>query len=221
VTGKPKASSAQGASFWDERFSGEGYAYGERPCRLLLGWSDLLPDEGEAFVPACGEGRDAVFLARAGLDVLAVDQSAAGLAKGKALAKASGVEVTWQQADLATWAWPKERFDVIASSYFHVPEGARRKIHRALYAALRPGGLLFIEGFSREQIEFQTEFNSGGPTDVGMLFDAEDLFDDFEDAEPVTSEMGTDYLNDGPFHQGPAAVLRMIFRKPDMDDEEG
>lgn len=206
-------------SFWDQRYSEEGYAYGEQPCRLLLGWSDLLPDEGEAFVPACGEGRDAVFLARAGLEVLAVDQSASGLDKGRALAKASGVSVTWQQADLNAWTWPKNRFDVIAASYFHVPEGARRKLHRALYAALKPGGLLFLEGFSKEQIEFQQEFQSGGPTDLSMLFDAEDLFDDFEEAEPLTSQMGTDYLNDGPHHQGPAAVLRMIFRKPDEDED--
>ena len=68
--------------FWDDRYSESGYAYGVRPSRLLLAWSDTISKSGtRAFVPGCGEGRDAVFLAMMGLQVTAVDMSPVGLEK--------------------------------------------------------------------------------------------------------------------------------------------
>ena len=81
----------------------------------------LLQPGQRALVPACGEGRDAVFLAECGLDVTAVDMSAAGLAKTAELAASHGVSVTCIEADLSEWNWPKAEYDVIASMFLHVP----------------------------------------------------------------------------------------------------
>lgn len=199
--------------FWNARYSEEGFAYGERASRLLLGWRDMLPAGGDALVPACGEGRDAVFLAQCGLNVTAVDISPAGLAKTTALAQSRGVSLTCVEADLAEWAWPRGTVDVLVANFLHVPGPARRPLHHRMLAALKPGGVLFLEGFTPEQIEFQQVYQSGGPPVADMLFDPEDILDDFAAVEALAFWTGTEHLTEGKYHRGPAALIRAVFRK--------
>ncbi|GGB72820.1 class I SAM-dependent methyltransferase [Henriciella pelagia] len=201
-------------SFWDDRFSGEDFAYGDRASRLLMAWRDVIEETGgTALVPACGEGRDAVFLARLGLDVTAVDMSDLGLAKTEALAECHGVKVRTVEANLFEWDWPEAGFDIVASMFAHMPPHARPKLH-ALYArTLKPGGLLFMEGFSPEQIAYQERYQSGGPADVEMLYAAGMIQADFETLESLAFWTGVETLSEGKYHTGPAALLRAVFRK--------
>jgi 2-polyprenyl-3-methyl-5-hydroxy-6-metoxy-1,4-benzoquinol methylase len=191
--------------FWNARFSEQGFAYGERASRLLLAFRDLLKPGQRALVPACGEGRDAVFLAECGLDVTAVDMSAAGLAKTAELAAARGVSVTCLEADLSEWSWPKAEYDVIASML----------LHAFMLESLKPGGHVFLEGFLPEQLDYQKSHNSGGPPVLDMLFAPADISMDFKDAEAVSFLTGIETLSEGPYHSGPAALLRAVFRKPE------
>ncbi|MEZ5945434.1 MAG: class I SAM-dependent methyltransferase [Hyphomonas sp.] len=201
--------------FWNARFSEDGFAYGDRASRLLFAFRDLLKPGQSALVPACGEGRDAVFLAQCGLAVTAVDMSAAGLAKTQALAAAHGVTVTCLEADLSTWDWPVGSFDVIAAMFAHMPSSFRPVLHRRFLAALKPGGHVFLEGFLPAQIDYQKSHNSGGPHNVDFLFDPADIRADFAGAEELSLMTGIETLTEGPYHHGPAALLRAVFRKPE------
>lgn len=203
-------------AFWNDRFSEDGYAYGTRPSRLLMAWSPDLAQEGfsTALIPACGEGRDAVYLASLGLDVTAVDISSAGLAKTRQLAERYGVTVNTVEADLFAWDWPEAQFDVIAGMFAHMPSAVRPRLHALYEKALRPNGLICIEGFTKDQLSYQKIYQSGGPPDIDMLYDADSLRADFSTLEPLSLTTGIETLSEGPYHSGPAALLRAVFRKP-------
>lgn len=164
-------------------------------------------------MPGDGEGRNGVWLAEQGLDVLAVDLSAEGLRKATALAAERGVPLRTEQADLAAWNWPEAAFDVVAVIYLHFPPEMRRRLHRAMLAALKPGGLLVLEAFRLEQLRYQAEHDSGGPPKEDMLYDAVMLREDFPGAEMLDLEETTTELREGAFHAGPAAVVRGVFRR--------
>ncbi len=203
------------ADFWDARFGEANLAYGERASRLLIGFRDLLPASGRALVPGAGQGRDAVFLAECGLDVLALDLSSVGLQRAEALAAKRGVTLKTQQADLAVWDWPEGEIDVIAAMFFHLPPALRPVLHGKMVAALKPGGLVFLECFTREQAEFQKTHQSGGPPDPLMMPEPEEIRADFSAAHPYAFWTGVEHLTEGPYHTGPASLLRAVYRKPE------
>ena len=200
--------------FWNERFKDESYIYGERASRLLIGWSDVIASlGGKALVPACGEGRDAVYLAQLGLDVTAVDLSSEALRKTANLAQRNGVTVNTIEADLTTWDWPRGEFNVLAAMFTHVAITARPGLHARFAESLSPNGHLFIEGFAKDQISYQETHGSGGPPDVDMLFAADDIASDFSSLEPMSMMEGVETLMEGALHSGPAAMLRAVFKK--------
>lgn len=201
-------------SFWDERFAAEAYAYGERASRLLISWAnDIQAKCKTALVPACGEGRDAVFLAGLGLDVTAIDLSTTAIEKTKALAAKHGVTVNAIEADLLSWQMPKNEFDVVAMSFAHMPSSIRSHAHPKYEAALTPGGFLFVEGFSKAQIGYQAKYKSGGPQDIDMLYDAGLMSDEFSSLTELSLMSGVETLFEGPMHSGPAALVRAVYQK--------
>ena len=200
--------------FWDDRFSGDGFAYGDRASRLLMGWRDVIESGAKtALVPACGEGRDAVWLATLGLEVTAVDMSTTGLAKTQTLAARHGVTVNTVEANLFDWDWPEAGFDLVASMFAHMPPAVRPKLHALYGRALKPGGHVFLEGFTPEQSAFQKSHNSGGPQDVAMLYTEDMIGGDFKTLETLAMWSGVETLSEGKYHTGPAALLRAVFRK--------
>ena len=107
--------SSEQAEFWDERFRGEGFAFGTAPNGFLASQSQYLGRGLRALVPGDGEGRNGVWLAEQGLDVLAIDFSPAALEKSRALAAERGVKLRTEIADVTTWRWPVAAFDVVVS----------------------------------------------------------------------------------------------------------
>ena len=199
--------------FWDNRFSSDEFAYGDRASRLLMAWNDVLQQASTALVPACGEGRDAVYLAQQGLEVTAVDMSRAGLEKTRQLALERGVEVDTIHADLRSWNWPMAKFDIVAGMFMHIPSEVRKGLHEKMVACLSLGGHAFIEGFSTEQIAFQQRYTSGGPPDEDMLYTLDGLRDDFSNLQPFALWAGVETLAEGRYHTGPASLIRTVFQK--------
>ena len=101
------------AARWDERYEAEEYVYGKEPVRFLKDQIGNLR-KGKALCLAAGEGRNAVYLAEQGFDVVAVDISSRGLQKCRALAEARGVEVKTIAADLKTYELERGAYDLIA-----------------------------------------------------------------------------------------------------------
>ncbi len=129
---------------WNQRYSEEGFAYGTEPNDFLKAQCFRLPKRGRILCLAEGEGRNAVFLAKQGYLVTAVDQSSVGLQKAVSLAIEHGVEITTEVADLANYDLGSEVWDGIISIAAHVPPLLRKKIHAQVANSLKANGLLLL-----------------------------------------------------------------------------
>lgn len=194
--------------FWDERYAEPHFVYGEAPNVFFeKSLKDLAP--GKILLPCEGEGRQAAHAAALGWEVLAFDQSSTGRDKALQLAEKRGVNFDYVLADATVFTAAPE-FDAVALIFAHLPASLRADFHRNMAAALRPGGWLILEGFNPEQLQFQ----SGGPRELSMLFTEEMLRSDFEALEIISLERKQVLLNEGPYHQGEAAVVHLLARKP-------
>ena len=196
---------------WNTRFSTEAYVFGTAPNAFLSSCRDLLPKAGRALAIADGEGRNGVFLAECGFDVVSVDFSPAAQAKAQALAAARGVAIETVTADLLAWDWPEAAFDVVAAIFFQFLEpDERSEVFARIRRALKPGGLLLLEGYRPEQIANGT----GGPKSPEFMYTRdllESAFGDFADLSIVAHDP---ILDEGVGHSGPSAVIDLVGRRP-------
>lgn len=196
---------------WEQRFAKSEYEFGKAPNDFLARCKTLLPKSGKALAVADGEGRNGVWLAEQGLDVVSVDFSPSAQKKGRALAKERGVTVTFIEADAHTWPYPNEAFDVVVEIFTQFSTPAQRPLKWAgMRRALKPGGLLIIEGYTPKQLAYGT----GGPKQVEHLYTRamlETAFGDFEDLRIVEEER---QMREGAAHAGLSAVINLTARKP-------
>lgn len=201
---------------WDERYaSHRGLFFGGSATPLVVDTLARLstpPEQARALCLGEGEGRDALFLARAGLHVDAVDGSRVGLDTLRERAASEGGEVRAIRADLERHSIEAGRYDLIVSCYCHLRPGLRRRVHADAARGLRPGGLLVIEGFSVGQLE--GGFRSGGPRDPQMLWSAAELRADVEDLVEIELLFEGEVEIDLGRHRGPAVVTRLRGRAP-------
>jgi 2-polyprenyl-3-methyl-5-hydroxy-6-metoxy-1,4-benzoquinol methylase len=201
--------------FWDERYRESGFSFGEAPNAFLAAQRALFKVGMRALVPGDGEGRNGVWLAELGLNVTTVDASAIGVHKAKILAAERGVTIDAHEADLETWTWPKAEFDVVASIYLHFPQSQRERMHGRMLTALKPGGVMILEGYSLRQLVYRAAGSVGGPMDYGMLFEPRDIAKDFRGANILRLEEERVTLDEGKRHRGASAVVRMIAKLPE------
>jgi SAM-dependent methyltransferase len=195
---------------WDERYAGGDFQFGEAPNLFLLSQAHRLRPGMHALAVGDGEGRNGVWLAERGLDATAVDWSAVGLAKARALAERRGVALATVTADLTRWDWPEARFDVIAWIFVHLPPEDRALACEGALRALAPGGLLILECFTPAQ----KGRRSGGPKDPALLWSRALVERHFAGLEVLELLEGTVALDEGPRHQGPAEIVRAVLRRP-------
>lgn len=160
---------------WDLRYSAAGLVWTTRPNRFLV--AEALPlAPGRALDLASGEGRNAVWLAERGWTVTAVDFSAVGLEKGRAMADRRGVGVEWVHADLTGWAAPEAAFDLVCALYLQVPAADRTPVMRAAARALAPGGALVVVAHDIRNLDHGV----GGPQNPAVLYGPEDVLADLD-----------------------------------------
>ena len=198
-------------SFWDERYQGEAYLFGEAPNAFLARQAERLRPGMSALAVADGEGRNGVWLAEQGLDVLSVDGSSIAQDKARRLAARRGVELALEAADLTTWAWPVERFDLVAAIFiqFAGPD-LRAQLFEKMKSALKPGGLLLLEGYRPEQIAYGT----GGPRAEENLYTEALLAEAFSDFEILSLQAYDATIEEGAGHSGPSALIDLVARRP-------
>jgi SAM-dependent methyltransferase len=146
---------------WDERYSAEEFAYGKTPNQFLQDNYQHIP-QGTVLSLAEGEGRNAVFLAKQGYRVTAVDASQVGLQKAQKLAEENGVSIELIQADLAAFDLGENRWDGIVSIFFPLPSALRKELHKKVVAGLKPNGVFLVEAYTPEQLKYGT---GGGKSD--------------------------------------------------------
>jgi SAM-dependent methyltransferase len=152
-------------SAWDAKYASPDHVWGTEPNRFLAAaLADVEPGPtGRALDLACGEGRNAVWLAGRGFRVTAVDWSEVALDKGRRLAADQGVEVEWVCADVvAEYTPPAAAFDLVAVLYLQIPGDERRRVLAGAAAAVAPGGQLLAIGHHRRTTGIS------GPTDPAL-----------------------------------------------------
>ncbi|HKL32551.1 MAG TPA: class I SAM-dependent methyltransferase [Tangfeifania sp.] len=194
--------------FWNERFAVEEYVYGTEPNQFFKNQLEKL-QPGKILFPAEGEGRNAVYAATQKWDVTAFDSSTVAKKKAETLARQKGVVIDYRIADYENVSFPEENFDCLVLIYAHMHPLKRKEYHQKLASFIKPGGTLILEGFSKQQIENKT----GGPRNVEMLFSEEELRDDFGFFSEITISQTDVTLDEGPFHQGKASVIRVTGEK--------
>jgi len=196
---------------WETRFATPEYAFGKSPNYFLQSCERLLPASGRALAVADGEGRNGVWLAEQGLDVVSIDFSPAAQRKARALAAERGVKVVFELVDVHAWNYPQATFDVVAEIFtqFSSPDDRARK-WAGMQRALKSGGLLIIQGYTPKQLDYGT----GGPKEIENLYTRamlEQTFGGFRDLSIAEEERE---IHEGTSHGGMSAVINLTARKP-------
>ena len=200
--------------FWNSRFASENYVYGKKPNKFVKDTLDKLELEGKILFPADGEGRNSVYAAKKGLDVFAFDISTEGKKKALALANEENVNIKYEIINIEDLHLPKESFDAAVLVFAHFPPHLRRSYHRKITALIKPGGILILQGFSKENYRLkQSNPLVGGPNNIDMLFSIEELKDDFSDFEFLELKKDLNFLNEGDFHKANCSVISLIAKK--------
>ncbi len=195
---------------WEKRYSADEYLFGKGPNYFLASCKNMLPPVGRALAVADGESRNGVWLAEQGLDVVAVEFSPAARNKAAALAKERGVTIELIGADVHAWEYPAEEFDLVVEIFTQFSTPDQRLLKWAgMKKALKPGGLLIIQGYRPKQVEYGT----GGPKQRENLYTREmlrDAFAGFSDMEIVEDDLD---MHEGVAHGGMSAVINFTARK--------
>ncbi|PXY30366.1 SAM-dependent methyltransferase [Prauserella sp. PE36] len=135
------------AQFWDERYSSRDQLFSGRPNGVLVTEVSGLPP-GQALDVGCGEGGDAIWLARRGWRVTALDISTVALRRAAKAAADAGVadRIAWTRTDLAVTHPPAQCFDLVSAQYFPLLRRDGDAALRGLLAAVAPGGILLVTG---------------------------------------------------------------------------
>lgn len=193
---------------WDERYSTEDYAYGKAPNAFLEANVQSLP-KGKILSIAEGEGRNAVFLAKLGYDVTAIDASIVGLNKAKKLAEENGVEITCIHADLAEYDLGVAAWDGIVSIFCPLPSAIRQNLYQRLPTALKSNGVFLLEAYTPEQIKYGT----GGGNTVDLMQTKQSLKAELSGLTfSHLIELEREVI-EGSYHTGLAAVVQAIAEK--------
>lgn len=180
---------------WDARYAAADLVWSAEPNRFLVDEvADLAP--GRALDIACGEGRNAIWLAEQGWEVTAVDFSPVAIDKARRLAEARGVLVTWLLADVVTSRLEPAAFDLVAVFYLQVPSASRRTAFATAARAVAPGGTLLVVGHDSSNLID----GWGGPRDAAALYSPEDVVAEIGDLEIVKAARVTRSVltEDGP-----------------------
>ncbi len=197
-------------SIWNERYSGEEYHFGTEPNAFLVSQAARLKSGMSCLAVADGEGRNGVWLAEQGLNVLSVDNSPVAVEKARALAEMRGVKIDVELADLAEWDWGSERFDIVAGIFIQFADPLVRIGQFAnLRRCLKPGGLLLLQGYTPRQLEYRT----GGPSQAENLYTESLLREAFSDMEILHLAEHDSEIQEGAGHSGMSALIDLVARK--------
>ena len=192
---------------WQNRFAVPDYVFGTEPNVFLAAQKHLLPKRGRVLAVADGEGRNGVWLAEQGLDVLSIDFSPAAQAKARALAQTRGVKLATEIADIANYGWPDATFDVVVdifTQFFGPIERAAK--FAGIRKSLKPGGLLLLQGYRPEQIAYGT----GGPKIAENMYTRALLEQEFATFKGIRIEEADVEMHEGSAHGGMSAVIDLV-----------
>lgn len=202
---------ADATQFWNERFNKEEFIFGKEPNEYLVEQATrYLKPKDRVLCIADGEGRNGVWLAKQGMQVIAFDASDIALAKAKQFAKDNQVEVEYSFSDSDSFTWQENAYDAVIGIFIQFADPAMRaRIFKQTYNALKPGGYFILQGYTPKQLEYKT----GGPSLIEHLYTEElirDLAKEFEILDLCCYEKE---LSEGARHTGMSALLGLVAQK--------
>ncbi len=191
--------------FWNNRFKTNVYVYGTNPNVHVQKFIDTLSAHSTILFPGEGEGRNAVYAAQKGHKVIAYDQSTEAQRKAQLLANQNNVSIDYQTGNILESDLEANSFDAIVLCFMHLPVPIRQELHHYFLSLLKPGGFIYLIGFSTQQLD--NNYTSGGPKDRSMLYTKGQLKQDFDKLNMIQLEVFEEILSEGVGHQGNASLL--------------
>ncbi|WP_146403291.1 class I SAM-dependent methyltransferase [Planctomycetes bacterium CA13] len=193
---------------WNERYSAIGFAYGLEPNSFLVSVAHQMP-RGPVLSFGEGEGRNAVYLAKLGYDVTAVDQSAVGLAKAVELARKQNVSIKTIHADLRDFEIKPNSWSGIYSIFCHLPTSMRVSLHSQVATGLRTGGMFALEAYTPEQCGRGT----GGPPNPDLMMSLAMLQQELDGLDILHGYELEREVVEGKYHTGIGSVVQILARR--------
>lgn len=199
--------------FWNERYRNEQYAYGVIP-NVYFKNQLAKYKPGRILMPAEGEGRNAVYAATLGWDVVAVDQSEEGRKKAEKLAKQHNVTIDYKVGEFSDFNFQEESFDAIGLIYAHFTPDKKSTYHILLSEYLKTGRIIILEAFSKEHLKVSADNKiPSGPKNLEMLYSQDEIIQDFPNFECVELIQKEVELKEGLYHIGRSSVIRFLGKK--------
>lgn len=197
---------------WNKKYAPDEFIFGKDPNDFLTTQASLFRKGAHILAAGDGEGRNGVWMAEQGFQVLSVDGAENGVLKANRRAFEVGVSDRFNAlcVDLLEWVWPVDHFDCVVSLYLHFPPDERPLMHKAMFKALKPGGILILEAFHPDQVGR----DCGGPKTPDLCFTVDQLKDDFSKADILLLEETPKEIKPTAFHDGGIGmVTRITVRK--------
>ena len=197
--------------FWNQRFDKEEFIFGKEPNEYLaLQTRNYLKPNDKVLCIADGEGRNGVWLAKQGMQVVGFDTSDIALKKAKQFARDNQVEVEYSFSDTDGFTWHENAYDAVIGIFIQFADPQmRERIFQQTHKALKPGGIFILQGYTPKQLEYKT----GGPSLIEHLYTEEmirDLAKEFQILDLCCYEKE---LNEGARHAGMSALLGLVAKK--------
>ena len=198
-------------AFWNERFDKKEFIFGEEPNEYLVQKAThYLKPHDKVLCIADGEGRNGVWLAKQGMQVVGFDASDIALSKAKQFAKDHQVEVEYSFSDTDSFAWHAETYDAVIAIFIQFADPSmRERIFQKTYETLKPGGIFILQGYTPKQLEYKT----GGPSLIEHLYTEELIRDLTKDLKILELDTYEQELNEGARHAGMSALLGLVAKK--------
>lgn len=197
------------AAAWDARYGASELVWGSEPNRFVAAELVGLPP-GRALDLACGEGRNAIWLAGLGWRATGVDFSAVAIERARRLAAEAGVaeRASFEVGDVVAGPLPGDGYDACVWAYLQLAAGQRRAALRLAVAALAPGGTLLAVGHDSTN---PTD-GFGGPQDATVLYTPDDLVADLAGVPDLVVEKAERVRRPVPTPDGERVAIDALLR---------
>ena len=199
------------AEDWDARYAHPNHVYGYRPNDFLAANELMLRRGSRVLCLGDGEGRNGVWLAGRGHDVVSLDFSRTGLDKAEAFAAEKGVAIETWHVDLADWVdlpAPDRPWDAVVAIFLHLRPELRRDVARVATAQCAPGAVLILEAYTPAQLSLGT----GGPKDESLLVTRRDVVEDWAGWR-LDVRLVERRIFEGMGHQGLGSVVQVLGKR--------
>jgi len=194
---------------WSQRFDTADYIFGEMPNAYHKSQRSHRK-AGKALAIADGEGRNGVWLAQQGLEVDSFDFIESAVDKASKLASSRNVKVNAVCSDWQSFDWKPSLYDNVVGIFFQfVGPEERAQLFRKMDLVLKPGGVLVIQGYSTEQLKY----NTGGPGKLDHLYDEAMLHEAFPSYDVLDMKTYEDEILEGSAHKGMSGLIGFVGRK--------